>query len=138
MCLDQVKYSARRLGYKRTWWSVCQLSPLVFMRNRSFGSTLTQTSTNCCQAHTHAHTEEEGEAEASLAMMRTRSCHCLSIPCMSPTARNKLVTAFRATLPGLPAMHWAPFGSPCSPLGICECACHKGTDTHEAMDQLLA
>lgn len=33
-------------------------------------------------------------------MMRTGSCHRLSIPCMSPMARNKLVTALPATLSG--------------------------------------
>ncbi|CAB1453453.1 unnamed protein product [Pleuronectes platessa] len=32
--------------------------------------------------------------------MRTGSCHRLSIPCMSPMARNKLVTALPATLSG--------------------------------------
>lgn len=39
-----------------------------------------------------------GEAWASLTRMRTENCHRLFIPCMSPMARNKLVTALSATL----------------------------------------
>ena len=65
-------------------------------------SAVTPTDTNRCLTHTftHSHTREEEEAWASLAMMRTGSCHRLSIPCMSPMARNKLVTALPATLSG--------------------------------------
>ncbi len=81
---------------------VCARYQAWFFGNRSFGSTVTRTDTNRCRMHTHRHThiQKEGEAWASLAVMRTGSCHRLSIPCMSPMARNKLVTALPATVLG--------------------------------------
>lgn len=56
---------------------------------RIFGSTVTWTDTDHMWG---------GEAWASLTRMRTENCHRLFIPCMSPMARNKLVTALSATL----------------------------------------
>lgn len=87
--------------------SLCLFSGMLacatpVLKSRSFDSTLTQLLQTTTHTHTHAHrhTQKKWEAEASLAMMRTGSCHCLSIPSMSPMARNKLVTALPATLSG--------------------------------------
>ena len=88
---------------------------------------MTPTDTNRCLTHTftHSHTREEEEAWASLAMMRTGSCHRLSIPCMSPMARNKLVTALPATLSGYlrcTGLCQAPLLSYCCAFA-CVCVC---------------